>query len=421
MRILYLHQHFTTPEGAGKIRSYEFARRLVARGHEVVMVCGSYNGGDTGLKGAFHKGRRQGMVDGIEVIELDMPYSNADNFLKRSRTFLRYAIKTTVIALTTRYDLVFATTTPLTVALPGILARWLRGRTFVFEVRDLWPELPRAMGVITNRFVLWALSCLEWAAYRSAHALVGLSPGIVEGIMRRGVPGTRIALIPNGCDFGIFSEPVDPWRPEGVDPHQLMAIYMGTHGMANGLDAVLNAAEELQQRGQNDIRIVLIGQGKCKPALQTRAQQLGLRNVLFLPLVTKRQLVGLAASADIGLQILSNIPAFYTGTSPNKFFDYLAASLPVLTNYPGWVAGLIHEHACGYAVPPDDPAAFADALQEAWRERAQLPQMGMRARQLGETEFHRDKLSLRFAEWIENVAMRKTLGHTIVTSPTELV
>lgn len=404
MKILYLHQHFTTPEGAGGTRSYEFARRLVQRGHEVVMVCGSYSGGDTGLKGPFHKGRRQGTVDGIHIIELDMAYSNADSFFKRSRIFLRYALQSTRIALTTHYDLLFATTTPLTVALPGILARWLRGRTFVFEVRDLWPELPRAMGVITNRFVLKALSILEWAAYRSAHSLVGLSPGIVEGIMHRGVPAERITLIPNGCDFSIFGGEIDPWRPAGVEPHHLMVIYMGTHGIANGLDAVLNAAQELQRRDQNNIRIVLIGQGKCKPALQERAQQMGLHNVVFLPSVTKRQLVGIAASADVGMQILANVPAFYTGTSPNKFFDYLAASLPVITNYPGWLAGLITEYRCGYAVAPDNPVAFADALEEALHERAQLPQMGARARQLGEAEFNRDTLSLRFAEWLESTA-----------------
>lgn len=414
MRILYLHQHFTTPEGAGGTRSYELARRMVERGHEVVMVCGSYSGGDTGLKGPFHKGKRQGTVDGIEVIELNMAYSNTDGFLKRSRIFLRYALQSTAIALTARYDLLFATTTPLTVALPGILARWLRAKTFVFEVRDLWPELPRAMGVITNRFVLGALSCLEWAGYRSAHALVALSPGIAEGIARHGVSNAQITLIPNGCDFGVFSGKVAPWRPEGVEPHHLMAIYMGTHGIANGLDAVLNAAGELQRRGQNDIRIVLIGQGKCKPALQERAQQLGLRNVLFLSPVTKRQLVGLVASADIGMQILANVPAFYTGTSPNKFFDYLAASRPVLINYPGWLAALIREYDCGYTVAPDDPVAFADALEKALREREQLPQMGIRARQLGEAEFNRDKLSLHFAEWLENVAARRAVDPAVI-------
>lgn len=218
MRVLYFHQHFCTPHGAAGIRSYEMARRLLHHGHEVTMVCGSYAGGHTGLSGDFQRGRREGMVDGIRVIEFDLAYSNADGFVRRSAMFFRFALRSVGLALTAPYDVLFATTTPLTAGIPGIFARWLRGKPFVFEVRDLWPELPRAMGVIRNRAVLRALDWLEWASYRSAHRLIGLSPGIVEGIARRGVPRGRIASVPNGCDLGIFSNPAEPWRPEGVEP-----------------------------------------------------------------------------------------------------------------------------------------------------------------------------------------------------------
>src|SRR5690625_4178077 len=147
MRILYFHQHFSTPKGASGIRSYMMARRLVEAGHHVTMVCGSPERADTGLSGAFQRGLRTGIVDGIEVIELDLQYSNADSFSKRTVTFLRFALRSIGLALTQQYDLVFATSTPLTAGIPGIFARWLRGKPFVFEVRDLWPELPREMGV----------------------------------------------------------------------------------------------------------------------------------------------------------------------------------------------------------------------------------------------------------------------------------
>lgn len=365
------------------------------------MVCGSYGLGETGLSGPFHRRKRSGVVDGIRVIEFDLAYSNSDGFLKRTWLFARYAMSSVRIALIERYDLVFATTTPLTAGIPGIFARWLRRKAFVFEVRDLWPELPKAMRVIRNPFVLGLMSMLEWASYRSAHRCVALSPGIADGIARRGVSREKIELVPNGSDIDIFtSKGIQPWRPEGVNASDLMAVFTGTHGDANGLDAVLDAARLLKDRGRNDIHIVLIGNGKLKSALVDRAQREKLNNVTFHDPVAKHKLAGLIASADVGLQCLRNVPAFYFGTSPNKFFDYIAAGLPVLNNYPGWLADLIKANKCGFAVPPDDSAAFADALEEAADNRAELVKMGKNASELAHTQFSRSLLADRWVAWV---------------------
>lgn len=401
MRILYFHQHFSTPRGAAGIRSYEMARALLRHGHEVTMVCGSYGQGRTGLDGPFRRGRRSGTVDGIRIIEFDLAYSNADGFVRRSWTFCKFALGSVRLALTGRYDLVFATTTPLTAGIPGIVARWLRRKPFVFEVRDLWPELPRAMGVITNPVVLRLLSALEWLSYRSADRCVALSPGIAEGIGRRGVADARIMLVPNGCDLDIFAATgLSPWRPDGVRESDLMAVFTGTHGMANGLDAVLDAAGSLRARGRDDIRLVLVGDGRLKPKLMERAAREGLDNVVFHPPVDKARLAGLLAGADVGLQCLANVPAFYYGTSPNKFFDYIAAGLPVLNNYPGWLAGMIEEHRCGFAVAPDDPSAFADALERAADDRPALKRMGANAAALALARFSRSGLADRWVAWV---------------------
>ncbi|WP_097304587.1 glycosyltransferase family 4 protein [Pseudomonas chlororaphis] len=404
MKILYFHQHFSTPKGAVGIRSYEMARRLIARGHQVSMVCGSYGGGQTGLEGPFVGGKRKGTVDGIEIIEFDLAYSNSDGLFARTLSFLKFAFRSIGLALTERYDLVFATTTPLTAGIPGIFARWLRNKPFVFEVRDLWPELPKAMGVIRNPLILSAMSLLEWASYRSAHRVIGLSPGIVDGIAHRGVARDRITMIPNGCDLDIFNAPTEPWRPAGVEKDQLMAVFAGTHGVANKLDSVLDAAKELKLRQRDDIRLVLIGQGKLKPALQQRAARDGLDNVIFHDPVNKAKLSGLMASADLGLQLLANVPAFYYGTSPNKFFDYIASALPVLNNYPGWLAEMITKEDCGFVVPPENPSLFADALIQAADAREELKAKGLRGRELAVREFDRRKLADRFVDWLEGVA-----------------
>lgn len=401
MRFLYFHQHFSTPQGATGTRSYEMAKRLLAKGHSVTMVCGSSGAGNTGLLQPFAEGRRRGLVDGIDVIEFDLGYSNKLSFLHRILVFLLFAWRSILVAMREDYEVVFATTTPLTTGIPGIVARWLRGKLFVFEVRDLWPELPKAMGVITNPVVLALMSMLEWLSYHSAHRLIGLSPGIVDGIAKRGIPSDRILVVPNGCDLDIFSASVEPWRPPEVAEGDLMAIFTGTHGMANGLGAVLDAAAELKQRGRHDIKLVLVGDGMLKARLQARAQAEGLDNVVFHAPVSKKKLAGLMASADIGMQVLANVPAFYYGTSPNKFFDYISAGLPVLNNYPGWLAEMIVSYQCGFAVEPDNPQAFAEALMQAADNRESLPSMGQRARDLAAKEYNRDVLGAQFVAWLE--------------------
>lgn len=401
MRIIYLHQHFSTPKGASGIRSYEMAQALLKQGHRVTMVCGSYGVGNTGLTSAFKNGKRRGTTDGIDVIEFDLSYSNADGFLKRTATFLKFSFGSIRIVLRESYDIAFATTTPLTVGIPSFFARIFRRKPVVFEVRDLWPELPRAMGAIKNPIILSAMSLLEWISYRTATRCIALSPGIRDGIAGRGVKPERIKMIPNGCDIRIFGDPdIEPWRPETVQQSDFMAVFTGTHGQANGLDAVLNAAQVLQKRNNNNIKIVLIGDGKLKAELQEAAELKGLDNVIFHSPVAKAKLASLMKSADLGLQCLANVPAFYYGTSPNKFFDYIAAGLPVLNNYPGWLADLITNNECGFAVPPDDPVAFADALESAAADRNLLKVRGANAARLAQNNFDRGQLADQWVDWV---------------------
>lgn len=409
MKILYFHQHFSTPKGAVGIRSYEMARRLVKRGHEVVMVCGSYTGGQTGLTQEFRRGVRKGKVNGIDVVEFELCYSNSDSFAKRTLLFFRFALKSIKIALVEKYDLVFATTTPLTASIPGIFAKWLRRKPFVFEVRDLWPELPRAMGVITNPLILWGMGLLEWVAYKSADRLIALSPGIKRGITRFGESDSKAILIPNGCDLDIFSNKDNrnsrlKWRPEQVKDSDFMAVYSGTHGRANGLVAVIEVAKILKEKARDDIKLVLIGQGADKNDLEKLAEEKQLNNVIFLDPVDKAKLAGLLNASDLGLQLLANVPSFYYGTSPNKFFDYLAAGLPVLTNYPGWVADIINESCCGVAVSPDDPKLFANTLIELSSDGSRLKTLGRAASKLAKSKFDRKQLSAKFAIWLESTA-----------------
>lgn len=400
MKILYFHQHFSTPQGSSGIRSYAMSQILINEGHEVTIVCGRYSGSGLELQSPIKKGERRGRVEGINIIELDIEYSNSQSFLRRTLQFLRYAYRSIKIALIEDYDLALATSTPLTAALPGLFAKWIRRKNFIFEVRDLWPELPRAMGVIKNPIVLGLMSVLERLAYYSADKCIGLSPGIVNGILDKS-PSKKVAMIPNGCDLEIFDTArVTKWRPAEIDIAQFLVVFTGTHGFANGLSGVIEAATELQNRGRTDISILLVGDGKLKPSLQRSAQRKGLQNLYFHKPLQKSELVKLMSSADAGLQILANVPAFYYGTSPNKFFDYLAAGLPIICNYPGWVADLITEHNCGRTALPDDPQSLAEQIIYLADNRSELTYMGANARKLAEEQFSRQILGERFKEWV---------------------
>ena len=419
MKVLYFCQYFSTRGGSWYGRPYEFARRLIERGHEVTMVCGSNTRSGTGLDEPFVRGRRDGWCDGIRVVEFDLNYSNYDGVATRTWKFAKYALRGITFALREDYDLIFCTSTPLTAGLPGIAASTFRRKPFVFEVRDLWPELPKALGM-TNPVLLGAMSALEWASYRSASACIGLAPGIIEGIKARGVDGDDTVMIPNGCDLDLFV-PEDGERPsiEAIDDDQFVAVFAGAHGQANGLDAVLDAAAVLKAKGRDDITLLLIGDGKVKPTLQARAAEEGLDNVDFRDLMPKPELAKVMQRADAGLMVLANVEAFYYGTSPNKFFDYISNGLAVVNNYPGWLAGLISEHGAGVAVPPDDPKAFAEALMRLADDPEETRAMGRRARQLAEARFDRRQLADRFVECLERIGAKRASAETVRSSAGE--
>ena len=403
MKIFYIHQYFSTPSGAAGTRSYEFAKALQLKGHQVTMVCGSSSMTKTGLSTPVVKGIRRGIVDGIYVIEIVIPYSNYDGLFKRAFKFLQFAWRSIKIVFKGQFDVLFATSTPLTVALPGILLKYLKPKKkFVFEVRDAWPELPKALGSIKNPVVSALLTWLERRAYVAADALIGLSPGIVSHIEKI-VPQKPVMMIPNGCDTSFFQASSEPVELANIKETDYVAIFTGAHGMANGLDAVLNAAKVLKLAGKKaeHIKFLFVGDGKLKPHLCRRAEKEALVNCIFLPPMPKENLRYLLKRANVGLMILANVPAFYYGTSPNKFFDYIAAGLPVLNNYPGWLAGLIETHQCGVVVSPDNPEQFSDALLVLSKQERAV-EMKTKTQSLA-AEFDRNKLATQFVLYLEKI------------------
>ncbi|RMI27240.1 glycosyltransferase WbuB [Pseudoroseomonas wenyumeiae] len=405
MRILYLHQHYSGPAGATATRSHAMARALLAAGHQVTIACGQYAGAVTGLDGAMRQGRREGVVQGIRLVEFAIPCGNHQGFSGRTLAFGRFAAAAARLALAEPWDLVIASSTPLTVVVPALLARRLRGTPFVYEIRDPWPELPRAMGAAPP-LALAAMEPLASAACRQAAGVVALSEGMAETALARGADPARVAVVPNGCDLDLFGPQVAPWRPEGVAPWEVLAVYAGAHGRANGLDQLLDAAEILQFRGEHRIRLLLVGEGGEKPRLRQAAAERGLNNLSFLDSLPKRRLAALLSGAQVGLQCLAPVPEFAEWTAPNKLMDYLAAGLPVVANLPGRAARLLAggPQACGLPTPPGDAAALADALVWMADNPHRRAEMGLAGRAQAVRRWDRRLLAGDFVRAVEAAA-----------------
>ena len=401
MKILYFHQYFRTRKGSGGTRSYEFAKYLISKGHQVTVVYALSDKTSSILEGKYNKGLKRGFYEGINLIEFNLFYSNKMNFVKRSSIFIKYSFKSIKLALKEDYDLLFATSTPLTASIPGIIMKLFRSKKFVFEVRDLWPELPKEMGVIKNKGILTLMSILEWCSYRMADACIGLSPGIVKGIQKRRTRKGPVVMIPNASDTDLFF----PGKENktiihGCSDLDFIAIFTGAHGIANGLDSVIEAASIIQKSGNKNIKFVFVGDGMQKSILINKSKDLGLFNCIFLDPVSKKDLLKYLNASDIGLMILANIPAFYYGTSPNKFFDYLAAGLPILVNYPGWMSEIVLKNNCGIFVEPDNANNFANQLIELSANSNRLKELSENARKVAENEFSRLKICSDFEEFL---------------------
>lgn len=189
---------------------------------------------------------------GIRVHWLPVDYSNRMTYPERIRAFLRFAIEATRKATSLEGDVVFATSTPLTIAIPGVIAARKIGVPLVFEVRDLWPELPIAVGAIRNPFVKWLGRRLELFAYRNSASIIALSPGMRDGVVGAGVPADRVFVIPNSADLTSFrrnGKDRQHWRRQlGVSESEVLVAYAGTLGKINGVSYLVYVAQELRWR-----------------------------------------------------------------------------------------------------------------------------------------------------------------------------
>lgn len=373
----------------GSTRSYEMARRLVSWGHEVNMITSWRQGGKEGRW-------FQTEEEGIHVYWYPVRYSNHLDFWGRIKAFSEFSIHASIRAATLSADVVFATSTPLTIAVPGLFAAKKLDVPMVFEVRDLWPELPIAIGALDNLFLRYASLWMERLAYRNSAQIVALSDEIAKGVKRTGYPPYRVHIIPNSSDLDFFScaESVDSFRAAlpGLGEHPLLT-YAGTLGEINGVSYLVEIAAAAKSAAPG-LRFLVVGDGKEADSIKEKAASFEVLNNNFymLPQVSKLEMPRILEASDVALSLFIDLEAMW-GNSANKFFDALAAGKPVAINYGGWQAELLRESGAGIRIPANDPSAAAKQLGDWVSDRESLRQAGLAARQLAEKRFDRDKLA----------------------------
>jgi len=398
MRLIYLHQYFNTPSMSGGTRSFEMARRLVDAGHEVQMVTSDRNG----------RGKAYRSVEaGIHVTWIPVRYSNSMNFSDRIRAFFEFAWKSARIATRLEGDLVLASSTPLTIAIPGVYASKQKRIPMVFEVRDLWPEMPIAMGALRNPVSRYLARRLERFAYQNADWIIALSPGMKNGVVSSGYPEDRVTVIPNSCDIELFAVGDGARRSfrESFDwlGDRPLVVYVGTLGLVNGVGYLAHLAKEVLRKDP-EVRFLVVGQGKEEAQIRNTAQQLGVlnRNFFMIPNVAKNEVPTILAAADLATSLFIDV-AEMEANSANKFFDAIAAGRPVAINYGGWQEELLKSTGAGIRLDSRNIGRAAEVLLTFISDRCRMENASHAARLLATNRFNRDKLAKDFEQVLLNV------------------
>lgn len=375
---------------------------MVECGHEVTMVTSSSR-----LPAEYEAHLFvDGEIDGIRIRSVRVRYSNYMGYARRMWSFLQFTLGASWLAATAgHHDVVFATSTPLTVGIPGRVAASLTRTPFVFEVRDLWPEAAIQMGAIKRGSLLAHVAKrLERSLYRHSEEVVVLSPGMGAGVVAEGVSPMHVHMIPNSCDVDLFT----PGPKKQADAKRLgvkgrfVVGYAGAIGPSNALEThVPKAARVLAERGRGDIVFLIAGEGKCLPELTALTD--GMDNVILLGAMPKNEIPAVLRTADVLMTLFADVPILATN-SPNKFFDALAAGRPVIVNQPGWMRELVEENGVGLYVPVGDGVALADAIESLADDRPKTASMGEAARELAEAAFGRDLQASRLIAVLEDVA-----------------
>src|SRR2546423_6056979 len=364
LNIVFLTHYFPPEVGAPQTRLFELATRTVAAGHSVTVLTGLPNY-PTGIVPGAYRGRFriEEKLDGVRVIRTWVYATPNRGFARRLLNHLSFAFSSlAAMGLLGRVDVFFVESPPLFIGLAALVFRWLKRTPYVFNVSDIWPESAVELGALRNRFAIRIAEMFEMHLYRKAARVSVVTPGMLERLAARGVPRAKLVVLTNGVDTEIYQPATtrsDMAQKLGLAGRKVF-LYAGTHGLAQGLDTILEAARLTRDP---DILYVLAGDGAEKESLMKKAVAEKIANVRFVPNQPKSAMPALLNLAYATIIPLKRLDRFKSAL-PSKMFEAMAVSRPIVAALWGEAADVIRAAECGIVVEPEDPDAMRAAVEK---------------------------------------------------------
>ena len=407
MHILFLTHYYPPEVNAPGARVSETAKAWVAAGHKVTVVtCAPNHPRGEVFPGYENRWFSREMMNGVEVLRLWTYLAANSGSGKRSLNFVSYALSVLLhLHRLPAADVVVSTSGHLFCGLSGWLLKRKR-RPWVLEVRDLWPESIVAVGAMKGGPMIRLLEQLERTAYRKADAVVSVTDSFVPHILALRGRGP-VEVIKNGVDLSFFTAgeatAAQALRKELGLEGKFVATYVGTHGMAHGLDAILTAAELLRENRQ--IAFLLVGDGSERPRLQAERLARGLDNVLIIGERPKSDMPAVWQITDVSLVLLRKLDTFKS-VLPSKMFEAMAMRTPMILGVEGEARALLDEAGAGIGITPEDAPELASAVLSLAENPQKASEMGESGRRFVEKNFDRAKLAERYAEFLSQLVVK---------------
>ena len=361
MRILFLTDNFPPEVNAPATRTFEHCQEWIKKGHQITVITCAPNFPHGKLYNGYKNKLYQcELISEIKVIRVWSYMSSNSGFAKRVIDYLSFAFMSFFIGIFQKHDIIIATSPQFFTTWSGWAISKIRRKPWIFELRDLWPESIKTVGVMKQGYIINLLEKIELGLYKSCNRVVAVTDAFKNNLIARGIENNKIEVVTNGSNMELF-------YPRKVDISLLKSLglegkfvvgYIGTHGMAHNLDFIIKAIEKISD---SDVHFLFIGDGAMKSKIVKTSKELQLKNISFLDSVSKDEVPRYLSIIDISLAPLKKDDNFKT-VIPSKIFESSAMQIPILLGVQGQAQEILEKYGAGVCFEPDNEKDFIEKL-----------------------------------------------------------